>query len=605
MRVVFTLLLLVLQSAVLAFFFHGKQVPIPSFVLQKINQKYIPDFLVSAEKLTFDGTFHAKKVKLLRLDTTDPLVTIDQLTLTIDWIACLMGQVVLNDCTLQKAHFYCPAIYSPSGQRERVIHHLYGTFHRCGLQWKIPYLHFQLDPFKITAQGVWQPPPTHKKPLDYFSLCSAILLSQPLFSSSFKDPIVDITLQGSAFHISAHIAETLIPNLSLGRQELSLDLLWTEALTLSNTSWAYVETGNWKDQLQVGPLWVTPQQNLLLSTDTYSLRFTTLRAETFGVPLQGTGEVTIDQGMVLTLDPLFLHCCQFHTLPHIKARVDCNPSFQLEKATFSVETGAFTFEDLSFTHVKARGLIDAHQLDLSEMTLTAKDWEVMGSYSQNWDTNHFRFLLTGSLNPSQFNNWLNWAKFWQQFTFDSSHFPQADVDIQGKWGGYDMTLFGSVKGESFSFRNMPVDSFSLQARGRVSEGRGFRGRGHFFLNKHDLAKLPVLEMLFPLLKHSPLTIGTFQLKQAFSSFSVNKEKIHFPNLVLQGPTAKIKAKGDYFWEEERVNFKVFVYPLGKVKIPIVSEALSLLGPLAEAFKVKLTGTMREPEWKMKVLFVPL
>ncbi|MCC6415072.1 MAG: hypothetical protein IT582_04100, partial [Opitutaceae bacterium] len=63
-----------------------------------------------------------------------------------------------------------------------------------------------------------------------------------------------------------------------------------------------------------------------------------------------------------------------------------------------------------------------------------------GSYTHDFATHDFRFLLTGQLRPLDIRGWFHdwWPNFWDNLDFTAAA-PDASVDVQGRWGHGDRT----------------------------------------------------------------------------------------------------------------------------------------------------------------------
>lgn len=82
-----------------------------------------------------------------------------------------------------------------------------------------------------------------------------------------------------------------------------------------------------------------------------------------------------------------------------------------------------------------------------------------GSYEMDTRTMDFRFLLTGGLRPMGISSWFHewWPNFWA--TFDFSHsLPDADVDVQGRWGDLTATnVFVQAAGARTGLKGVEFD----------------------------------------------------------------------------------------------------------------------------------------------------
>ncbi len=180
---------------------------------------------------------------------------------------------------------------------------------------------------------------------------------------------------------------------------------------------------------------------------------------TAGVSLDGfVGDATlafagalIDRDLSSLLDP--------DQAAPLHARASFGPGWKLAEASGrlhsgSVRVGAAQLDETGteFTYDGTRALADA--LVLRQGASLAH-----GSYEMDTRTMDFRFLLTGGLRPMGIAGWFHewWTNFWG--TFDFSHsLPDADVDVQGRWGDLTATnVFVQAAGGRTGLKGVEFD----------------------------------------------------------------------------------------------------------------------------------------------------
>lgn len=135
----------------------------------------------------------------------------------------------------------------------------------------------------------------------------------------------------------------------------------------------------------------------------------------------------------------------------------------------------------------------------------------------------------------------------------------------------------------------------VAARGTPGNLSSFSGNGNITISQANFGKVNLFGLFL-----LPLPWGSFKLTDANTSFSMEKGVVHFPDMNIFGPTTNIKAHGDYFLNSHQLNFTLKIFPLTKIKVPLVSQAFTLLSPITQPFRVRLTGTIEKPEWDLEL-----
>ena len=121
------------------------------------------------------------------------------------------------------------------------------------------------------------------------------------------------------------------------------------------------------------------------------------------------------------------------------------------------------------------------------------------------------------------------------------------------------------------------------------------GDGHVSIRQADLWNVPLLAQLSELLpggNGSGSTLGSITQLDADVEFLGNRLSV--PNLYTNGTIMSLRAKGEYGFENESLQFLVSGVPLQDVGIVSL-----LLRPLSWAFQAELEGTLSAHRWRMK------
>ena len=138
-------------------------------------------------------------------------------------------------------------------------------------------------------------------------------------------------------------------------------------------------------------------------------------------------------------------------------------------------------------------------------------------------------------------------------------------------------------------------NMQITARGTPGKLSSFSGNGDISISQANFGKVNLFGLFL-----LPLPWGSFKLTDATTSFSIENGIVHFPDLNIFGPTTNIKAQGDYYLDPRQLNFTLKIYPLTKIKVPLVSQAFTLLSPITQPFRVRLTGTIEKPKWDLEL-----
>jgi hypothetical protein len=108
---------------------------------------------------------------------------------------------------------------------------------------------------------------------------------------------------------------------------------------------------------------------------------------------------------------------------------------QLDRANGWVEADRLTVRAVPIDHVAGKVELRGSAFRATDALLRQGDNIARGSYTMDLATRDFRFLLKGKLRPPGIDGWFMewWPRFWGAFDFAAAA-PEADVDVQGRWG---------------------------------------------------------------------------------------------------------------------------------------------------------------------------
>ena len=234
--------------------------------------------------------------------------------------------------------------------------------------------------------------------------------------------------------------------------------------------------------------------------------------KTRGADLHATGQ----------FDPQLMSVISQKTGRDIRRFIDFGqaPAFDFDLnfapgAKFTQLSGHVTARDV-YAYRVTLDQIDGHLFfDGTDMIATDAKAQIgknyaRGSYTQNFTTQQFRFLLHGQLDPPDISGWFRewWPNFWQDFVFPNGG-PRAEVDVQGRWRyGHETSVFVYLNGLNPIIKGVALDQIvsrifvrphHYDAMGLLAVGDGGIARGTF------------------LRSHVPHTSQLRSMKFAFSS----------------------------------------------------------------------------------------
>ncbi|WP_269540404.1 AsmA-like C-terminal region-containing protein [Cerasicoccus fimbriatus] len=143
-------------------------------------------------------------------------------------------------------------------------------------------------------------------------------------------------------------------------------------------------------------------------------------------------------------------------------------------------------------------------------------------------------------------------------------------------------------------------NLTFNTHGQLPELSSFIGKGRLELTDANLGQLHLLGGLSSFLYSIGLHLGTLNFNAASADFTLARSNLYIPNGRITGATGEIAANGNFDVDNENLNVMLTVHPLGNVQLPIVSQMLYVLSPLANTFEVELSGTLTAPKYNVKV-----
>lgn len=136
----------------------------------------------------------------------------------------------------------------------------------------------------------------------------------------------------------------------------------------------------------------------------------------------------------------------------------------------------------------------------------------------------------------------------------------------------------------------------LDLSGPVDDVNELIGGGAVLLRKGDLGRIHILGRLSRLMDWNVVHFGSFNLTSVDGEFTVGSGDVRFSRLEISGPTVRLDAQGDFTIDGQKLDFTVYVHPLGAARGPIMRTLSWAFDPVTRSFRVTVTGTWDDPEY---------
>jgi len=138
--------------------------------------------------------------------------------------------------------------------------------------------------------------------------------------------------------------------------------------------------------------------------------------------------------------------------------------------------------------------------------------------------------------------------------------------------------------------NVTID-LDVSAEGSPHDTFSFIGSGNMELKGRGLGQIHLFGQLSELLSFTALNFN-----QLLTSFSIEREKLVFPEVNITGSNSAIVASGNYAMDRGSLDFRARVNPFGESKFILKSIVGLMLSPVSNVLEVRLTGPLDKPHW---------
>ncbi len=145
--------------------------------------------------------------------------------------------------------------------------------------------------------------------------------------------------------------------------------------------------------------------------------------------------------------------------PHLSVELGLKEGWKFDGLSGTVRAGPTEARNVAVDRASGRFRFAAQQLTVEDIALQQKGNHAAGSYTMNTETQDYRFLLRGHIQPPDIAGWFGawWPRFWRHFDFSQGG-PIADVDVTGRWGfPYLSTVFVEADCRRPTIRGVPFE----------------------------------------------------------------------------------------------------------------------------------------------------
>jgi hypothetical protein len=206
----------------------SRELALPGFVLRSLEERLaVSGARVEFGRASFDPAGHVliEQARLTLPAFTDPVVTAHSVYITLDLWALLLGRFEPRELQVSGASLQVPAMLSPTGRSEPLLHDLDFTLVPGPRVFTLPQLAGRLSTLKVTARGAFQTTPLHRDRGELLSLPALLARNYPAICRHFIElsnrlavleaPTVDLVLTPSATHGALVEVELLAASLKL------------------------------------------------------------------------------------------------------------------------------------------------------------------------------------------------------------------------------------------------------------------------------------------------------------------------------------------------------------------------------------------------------
>lgn len=291
--------------------------------------------------------------------------------------------------------------------------------------------------------------------------------------------------------------------------------------------------------------------------------------------LQETARLFGEQGTEI-VDPY-----RFEHPPHLKIKGrlegEASPGGEHEMVLIDVASkGAFQFFGFPLSDLTCRAKVQDHNIDVTGLKVVFAEGNAQGTAKVSGRGDNRTLSFDGDVQSASLGEAIRVLE-----TFSAKRRgekPPASSRFQQRVASGKLDLHATAKG-------LYQDPYS------------FAGSGTAELRGAELAEVNLLGSLSEAFKgNSLLGFTSWRLDTAKTTFTIEHEKLVFPDLRITGPTARLEAHGAYRFDKKTMAFNAKFFPFEEGKTLLANAVGFVLAPVSAALELKLSGSVDQPRW---------
>lgn len=524
-----------LQACLVVWLYPDGRLDLPPSLLKKVqaaarDKGYTLDF--KSFDIDLRGYLALENLQIGLTDIDEPVVEVERLLVSFQPFFLLVGHFSPQELRVLDATAYCPAIHSPTGQREPVIEDFSLHAEQNGHLWDLHRLHFRAAGFDVAAAGPLpmrllnslRAKPEAKLPPDPQKVlreAADYLLRTAELTEALEAPIILLNLESDnaegapvKLYLQSQGYTYAPANLEVGMNSLRahLHIGYDHILRASEPAIAQAFSLKYGDQAASG----LSELRVSLANGTHGVLAMPKSATMFAYDLEYL-DLKFD-GAILDMQPaggqsydfiasvkrsqnwvdangridlqrsaasfnvfgrwspdFFLKARPFAEMkelpkihfaerPYFNAKVKLAPGWKFEHTWLELDSGPASYENLKVLNLYTQATLEPGQLHLKHTEIDTHDYTIHGRYWQDLKTDDYRFLLRGTVQPTDISPIIDedwWPEIFNRFKY-ADGLPYANIDLRGRYGGGRQykKMFGYVKVPQCSYNGISVDQVS-------------------------------------------------------------------------------------------------------------------------------------------------
>ena len=143
-------------------------------------------------------------------------------------------------------------------------------------------------------------------------------------------------------------------------------------------------------------------------------------------------------------------------------------------------------------------------------------------------------------------------------------------------------------------------SAGLKLRGDVKNMANSVGGGYVEINSKDFLKLNIFGGISKAFASIGVPMGSFDITKVKTDFDIGGGELKLSPVEFEGPTMRIIGASVYSFKDGMLRGELKAYPFDKMENRVVAVVNKIVNPIMDAVRVKVSGTLANPEFSAKI-----